>query len=117
MDFKLLMVFVDQDKTDKVLDAARDAGATGATIINNAQGQGLRPHLTFFGLEFMAARSVLLILVEARRSSEVLQAVSDAGGLDESLNTGIALELDVSQALGLSEHIKALSREHPLTDG
>ena len=65
----------------------------------------------------MAARSVILILVEARRSSEVLQAVSEAGGLDESLNTGIALELDVNQALGLSEHIKALSREHPLTDG
>jgi len=114
MDFKLLMVFVDQDKTDTVLDAAREAGATGATIINNAQGQGLKPHLTFFGLEFMAARSVILILVEARRSSQVLEAVSDAGGLDESLNTGIALELEVSRALGLSEHIRALSREHPL---
>ncbi|MGJ7458718.1 P-II family nitrogen regulator [Halomonas sp. MA07-2] len=115
MDFKLLMVFVDQDRTDEVLDAARAAGATGATIINNAQGQGLKPHLTFFGLEFMAARSVLLILVEARRSSAVLEAVSEAGELDESLNTGIALELDVSQALGLSEHIKALSKEHPLS--
>ncbi len=117
MDFKLLMVFVDQDRTDKVLDAARNAGATGATIINNAQGQGLKPHLTFFGLEFMASRSVILILVEARRSSEVLKAVSKAGGLDESLNTGIALELDVSQAVGLSEHIRTLSREHPLTGG
>lgn len=40
MDFKLLMVFVDQDRTDTVLTAAREAGATGATIINNAQGQG-----------------------------------------------------------------------------
>ncbi|MFY0991971.1 P-II family nitrogen regulator [Halomonas sp. C05BenzN] len=116
MDFKLLMVFVDQDKTDKVLDAAREAGATGATIINNAQGQGLRPHLTFFGLEFMASRSVILVLVEARRSQTVLDAVTQAGRLDESLNTGIALELDVSQALGLSEHIRALSREHPLDD-
>ncbi|QTF91535.1 hypothetical protein [Halomonas sp. BM-2019] len=43
MDFKLLMIFVDQDRTDRVLDAARQAGATGATIINNAQGQGLSP--------------------------------------------------------------------------
>ncbi|MBD3895959.1 P-II family nitrogen regulator [Halomonas sp. ML-15] len=114
MDFKLLMIFVDQDRTDRVLDAARDAGATGATIINNAQGKGLEPHLTFFGLEFMAARSVILILVEARRSSAVLEAVAQAGELDESLDTGIALELDVSRALGLSEHIKALSKEHPL---
>ncbi|MCA1773991.1 MAG: P-II family nitrogen regulator [Halomonas sp.] len=118
MDFKLLMVFVDQDKTDKVLDAARAAGATGATgatIINNAQGRGLKPHLTFFGLEFMAARTVILIHVEARRSSDVLEAASEAGELDESLNTGIALELDVSRALGLSEHIKVLSKEHPLS--
>ncbi|MBS9403083.1 P-II family nitrogen regulator [Halomonas sp. TRM85114] len=114
MDFKLLMVFVDQDKTEIVLDAARDAGATGATIIPNAQGKGLKPHLTFFGLEFMAARSVILVLVEARRSSQVLEAVTEAGGLDESLNTGIALELEVSRALGLSEHIKALSKEHPV---
>jgi hypothetical protein len=115
MDFKLLMVFVDQDRTNTVLDAARKAGATGATIINNAQGQGLKPHLTFFGLELMASRSVILILVEARRSSEVLEVVNEAGALDESLNTGIALELNVSQALGLSEHIKALSKDHPFS--
>lgn len=114
MDFKLLMVFVDQDRTDTVLTAAREAGATGATIINNAQGQGLKPQLTFFGLEFMASRSVILILVEARRAESVLNAVSTAGKLDESLDTGIALEIEVSKALGLTEHIKALSKEHPL---
>lgn len=70
--------------------------------------------MTFFGLEFMASRSVILILVEARRSEDVLNAVSTAGKLDESLDTGIALEIEVSKALGLTEHIKALSKEHPL---
>lgn len=113
MNFKLIMVFVDHERTVDVLDAARDAGATGATIINNAQGQGLKPHLSFFGLEFMAARSVILILAESRRTDEIMQAVLDAVKLDESLDTGIALELDVSRAVGLSAHIEALSREHP----
>lgn len=42
MKFKLIMVFVDQERTDDVLDAACAAGATGATIINNARGQGLK---------------------------------------------------------------------------
>ena len=115
MDFKLLMVFVDQDSTDKVLDAARKAGATGATIINNAQGQGLKPHLTFFGLEFMASRSVIMILVDASRADSVLDAAAVAGGLDDSLDTGIALELDVNRALGLGEHIKALKATPPGT--
>lgn len=113
MEFKLILVFVDDEKSDDVLDAARAAGATGATIINNAQGQGLKKEFGIFGLEILAPRTVLLVLVEARRSSEVLDAVSKSGALDESVNTGIALELDVSRAVGLSEHIRVLSREHP----
>ncbi len=113
MDFKLIMVFVDDERTETVLDAAKEAGATGTTIINNAQGRGLKPHMTFFGLEFMASRNVLLILVEARRSKAILDAVLQAGKLDETLQTGIALELDVSQAVGLSAHINELERLHP----
>ncbi len=41
MRFKLIMAFIEDAKTDAVLDAARKAGATGATIINNARGEGL----------------------------------------------------------------------------
>lgn len=55
-----------------------------------------------------------MILVEGRRSTEVLNAASTAGGLDESINTGIAIELDVARAVGLTEHIQALSKEHPV---
>lgn len=113
MKFKLLMVFVDEDKTDKVLDASREAGATGATIITNARGQGLKKAIGVFGLEILNPRDVLLILVEARRADEVLDAVTRAGGLDETLNTGIALSLDVDKALGLSAHIKMLQSQHP----
>lgn len=114
MEFKLILVFVDDEKVDRVLDAARDAGATGATIIANAHGQGLHKHVGIFGLEVFAPRAVLMILVETRRSGEVLESVCAAAGLDESLNTGIAIELDVSRAVGLSEHIKSLTAAHPL---
>jgi hypothetical protein len=112
--FKLIMVFVDDAKTDLVLDAARAAGATGATIIKYAQGQGLERRTTFFGLEYLAPRDVVLVLVEARRSRGVLDAVSSAAGLDESLETGLALELDVDRALGLSAHIEALAATKPV---
>lgn len=113
MEFKLILVFVDDEKMDSVLDAARDAGATGATIIANAHGQGLHKQVGIFGLEIFAPRAVLMILVEARRSGEVLDAVCASGGLDENLNTGIAIELDVSRAVGLTEHIKSLTKIHP----
>ena len=114
MDFKLIIVFVDDNKTDQVLDAARAAGATGATIITSARGQGLKKLTGIFGLELLEPRDVVLILVEARRADAVMSAVLAAGKLDESLRTGLALQLDVERALGLTEHIETLSRQHPV---
>ena len=64
MHFKLIIAFVDDDKTASVMQAAREAGATGATIITNARGEGLRPAKTFFGLSLESQRDVLLLLVE-----------------------------------------------------
>ena len=113
MQFKLLLVFVDKDKTDAVIDAARDAGATGATILSDARGQGLERRFGLFGLEVLSPRDVIMILVENRRSPSVLKAVEIAGQLDESLETGLALLIDVEQAVGLSRHIEVLAKEIP----
>lgn len=112
--FKLLMVFVADSHADRVLDAARAAGATGATIIPEALGQGLRKTTGIFGLEILSPRDVLLILVEERRVKAVLEAVRQAGELDESLSTGVALVIDVEQAVGLSEHVRKLATELPV---
>lgn len=114
LKFRLIMVFVDELKVEAVLDAGREAGATGATIISHARGQGMKRHLTFFGFEYLAARTIMLFVVEARRSDKVMAAVTEAGRLDETIDTGIALELDVSQVTGLSEHIRRLQEEHPV---
>jgi nitrogen regulatory protein PII len=50
MHFKLIIALVEDDKTDAVLNAARDSGATGATVINQARGEGLERSPTFLGL-------------------------------------------------------------------
>ena len=42
MRFKLLIVFTEDAKTDAILEASRAAGATGATVINHARGEGLK---------------------------------------------------------------------------
>ena len=68
MRFKLIMVFANEDKTEQVLDASRNASATGATIINKALGQGLEKVVGIFGLEILHPRAVVLILAEERRA-------------------------------------------------
>ena len=47
MRFKLIVVFVEDMLTDQILESARNAGATGATVINNARGEGLNKSKTF----------------------------------------------------------------------
>lgn len=113
MQFKLMIAFVDDRLTDAVMRASRQAGATGATVISNAKGQGLEPIKGIFGFEILAPREIVMVLVEARRAEAVLEAVEQAGKMDDSLETGIALMLDVDKAVGLSEHIQKLEQSLP----
>ena len=59
MHFKLIIVFVEDDKTDLILDTARKNGAKGVTVINHAIGEGRNRTKTFFGLNLEAQRDVL----------------------------------------------------------
>jgi len=111
MRFKLILAFVDDDKTDKLLDAARKAGATGATIINNARGEGVKKSRGIFGLELTSQRDVLLFLVEEHHCRSILEKIAEVGEFDDTPGTGIALQLDVEDALGVKHQIETLSAE------
>ena len=90
MHFKMIVAFVEDDKTDDVLDAARAAGSTGATVINNARGEGVKKSTTFFGLSLDTQRDVLLLLVEEHLSRNILEEIGRVGQFDENPGTGIA---------------------------
>ena len=48
MQFKLIIAFVKPSITDTVVDAMKEAGATGATIVP-ARGTGIHEAKSFFG--------------------------------------------------------------------
>ncbi|MDA3870362.1 MAG: P-II family nitrogen regulator [Gammaproteobacteria bacterium] len=109
MHFKLIIAFVDDVKTDKVMQAARESGATGATVINNARGEGLAISKTFFGLSLETQRDVLLFLVEEHLSRHILEKISGVGEFDVSPGTGIAFQIDVEDAVGVASQIQKLT--------
>ena len=41
----LLMAFVEKPKIENIIDATKQSGATGATVINNARGEGMHSGL------------------------------------------------------------------------
>ncbi len=101
MQFKLLIVFVEDSKTDAVIEAARNAGATGCTVINHARGEGYKSHKSFFGLSLTTQRDVLLLLVERHLSREILEHIGTIGEFDAKPGTGVAVQLDVEDAIGV----------------
>ncbi len=109
MHFKLLIAIVQESKTDAVLDAARAAGATGATVLSQARGEGLQRQTTFLGLSLEARRDVLLLLVEEHVSRRILETIARVGEFDESPGTGIALQIDVEDAVGVRHQIRKLT--------
>lgn len=109
MHFKLIIAFVEDEKTDKVMQAARESGATGATVINNARGEGLAKSKTFFGLSLETQRDVVLFLVEEHLSRHILEKIRDVGEFDTSPGTGIAIQIDVEDAVGVAHQIEKLA--------
>lgn len=108
MHFKLIVAFVDDTKTEAVTTAAREAGATGITVITSARGEGLKPPKTFLGLSLEMQRDVLLMVVEEHLSRQILERIGEVGEFDTKSGTGIAVQLDVEDAVGVSHQVTSL---------
>jgi len=109
MHFKLIIVMVEDHHTEEILAAAREEGATGATVLNQARGEGLSPAKTFLGLSVGNQVDVLLMLVEEHLSRQVLERIAEVGKFDQSPGTGITFQVDVEDAIGVRHQISALT--------
>ena len=108
MHFKLIVAFVEDSKTDAVMDAAREAGATGCTVITNARGEGIKESKTFFGLSLTSQRDVVLLLVEEHLSRHILEHIGEVGEFDAKPGAGMAILLDVEDAVGVLHQAEEL---------
>lgn len=109
MHFKLLIALLEDHKTEAVLDAAREAGATGATVLNQARGEGIKKSKTFFGLSLETQRDMVMFLVEEHMSRKILEKIAEVGQFDDKPGTGIAFQLDVEDAVGVIHQVKELT--------
>ncbi len=111
MKFKLIVCLVDHVQTDPLLHTAREAGATGSTVITSARGEGLKPAKTFFGLDLVGQRDMVLLLVEEHLSRTILERIAEACHFDDTHGTGIAFQVDIEDAVGLASQIGTIGNE------
>ena len=104
MKFKLILAFVKPSITDKVVDAMKEAGATGATIIP-ARGTGIHEAKSFFGLSIEDQTEIIVFLVEEHVVENLMKVIQKAGKFDKP-GTGIALVLPIEHTAGLESQMK-----------
>jgi nitrogen regulatory protein PII len=103
MAYKSIIAMVKPDLTDRVVNSAKQVGATGATIIP-ASGTGAREAKTFFGLSLDIRTDVVIFLVDDEMVEPVLSAIKEAGRFSEP-GTGIAFVLAVEQTAGFESQM------------
>jgi nitrogen regulatory protein PII len=110
MHFKLIVALVEDNLSDQVLEAARSAGATGATVLNQARGEGVSAARSFFGLSLETQRDMLMFLVEEHLSRNILETIARIGDFDNNPGSGIAFQIDVEDAVGVMRQVSQLSK-------
>lgn len=109
MKFKIILAPVKTHKTDPIVDAAKAAGATGATIIP-ARGTGMREAKSFFGLTLEDQTDIVFFLLEEHLVKPVMEAIKTAGEFHKP-GTGIAFVIPVDQVAGMESQIERFKEE------
>lgn len=100
--FDLIITIVNKGYSSDVINAAKSARAEGGTVISG-RGSGIHEVAKLFGFLMEPEKEIVMTLVDARKTEEVLQAISDKVGIDKP-GKGIAFVIDVKKAVGISHY-------------
>lgn len=106
---EVIFCIVNAGFSDAVMDAAKEFGAGGGTVIR-ARGTANTEAEKLFNIVVQPEKEVVMILVERAIRDDILHAVYRAVGLNTP-GQGIAFSLPVDQVVGLSTPIKKDDKE------
>lgn len=101
--FDLIITIVNKGHSADVINAAKEARAEGGTVISG-RGSGIHEVAKLFGFLMEPEKEIVLSLVDASKTEQVLQTISDKVGINKP-GKGIAFVIDVKRAVGLSHYL------------
>jgi nitrogen regulatory protein PII len=102
--FQLIVTIVNRGKCGPVVEASREAGAEGGTIIPG-RGSGIHEKAKLFSFTIEPEKDIILTLVPSDRTEKVLDAIVKASELNEP-GHGIAFVIDVEEVTGINHLIE-----------
>ncbi len=98
--YEMVVALINRGYTDLVMEAARQVGAPGGTVLNT-RGIGSEDVEQFLGISIQAEKEIVFLVVPTEKRQDVMQTISREAGLKTPAK-GVVLSLPVSHAIGLA---------------
>lgn len=100
-EFEVIVVITNRGYVDRVMDAARNAGANGGTVMH-ARGTGLEQAEKFFGSTIGAEKEMIFIVTRAEKRNEIMKEVKEKAGVHTEAQS-VLFSLPVADVAGFIE--------------
>ena len=98
-DHELIVVVLNEGRTDMVMNAARRAGAGGGTVLH-AKGTGAKRGDKFFGVSLADEKEMIFIVSKSAEKSAIMKAIAEDAGPGTPAGA-ICFSLPISAVAGL----------------
>ena len=99
--YNAIFVIIDKGIANHVVEAANEAGARGATIVN-ARGSGIHETSKLFAIEIEPEKEIVIILAESEKVTAICEKINDKIDIEES-GKGIMFVQNVNKVYGVNK--------------
>ena len=98
--YDLIITIVNKGYSDYVVQASREAGATGGTIINALSSNSIETE-KFLGVTIQPEKEIVLTVVNSSAKAKIMKAICEETNLD-TIGRGMCFALPISKLEGIT---------------
>ena len=97
-NYEIVLAIANEGHTDTVMEAAREAGARGGTVLHG-KGTGSRDAAKFFGVSIATEKEVIMIVAKSSEKAAIMKSIINKAGTQTEAGA-VVMSLPVSAVAG-----------------
>lgn len=97
-NYEIVLAIANEGYTDTVMDAAREAGARGGTVLHG-KGTGSKDAEKFFSVSIASEKEVIMIVAKASEKAAIMKSIINKAGVGTDAGA-VVMSLPVSAVAG-----------------
>lgn len=97
-NYEIILAIANEGYTDAVMDAAREAGARGGTVLHG-KGTGSTDAAKFFGVSIASEKEVIMIVAKSSEKAAIMKSIINKAGIQTDAGA-VVMSLPVTAVAG-----------------